>query len=55
MNDDKIVRCNHCMNIFRESEIIVKTKVLHPSGKPKEIAIEHCPRCGKHGGLMDME
>ena len=37
------IRCNDCMAVFDEQEIIVKGE------------IEYCSRCGKSGCLMDME
>ena len=36
------VRCNHCMAVFEEEEII------------DQDGEETCPHCGKCGGLMDM-
>ncbi len=39
------VRCNHCMEIFDEDEIIFDEKA------DKEL----CPKCNRSGGLMDME
>ena len=40
---EQIVRCNHCMAMFTESEIAIKDDV------------EYCPECGAAGALMDME
>ena len=38
----EIVRCNHCMAVFTETEIA-------------EVEGEDiCPRCGRGGGLMDV-
>lgn len=39
-----MVRCNMCMNIFDEEEIIYDSK--HD--------IEFCPECGESGCLMDL-
>ena len=39
----EIVRCNHCMAVFEEEEII------------DQDGEEVCPHCGKGDGLMDME
>ena len=36
------VRCNMCMAIFKESEIIVKDEE------------EFCPKCGRSGFLQDL-
>ena len=38
-----IVRCNWCMAVFDEEEIIVVGET------------EHCPKCKIEGCLMDME
>ena len=39
----EIVRCNHCMAVFAETEIA-------------EVAGEEiCQRCGRGGGLMDVK
>lgn len=42
----KLVRCNHCMAIVSESELIVDEST--DSG-------ERCPICYKSDALMDME
>ena len=44
MNFEDMVRCNHCMKVFHQNEII------YDEGKDKEL----CPYCGKGGGLMDI-
>ena len=40
----RLVRCNMCMNVFDESEIIY-------DGDEDE---EYCPYCGEAGALMDL-
>ena len=35
------VRCNQCMSVFTDDEVIVKGDV------------EFCPKCGEAGALMD--
>ena len=44
------VRCNQCMNIFDEEQII-----LDSERRDYGSSIEKCPRCGKKGCLMDLE
>ena len=41
---ESIVRCNHCMKVFYEKEIIYD----------EENDVEKCPYCGESGGLMDI-
>lgn len=38
----EIVRCNHCMAVFSETEIAEVDEE------------EICPKCGRSGGLMDV-
>ena len=38
------VRCNQCMNVFEEEEIVYDG----------EMDMEFCPKCGEGGCLMDM-
>ena len=40
MSFEDMVRCNHCMKVFHQNEII------YDEGKDKEL----CPYCGKDGG-----
>ena len=39
------VRCNYCMEVFEEKEIVWN----------EEEETEYCPKCGKEGCLMDLE
>ena len=39
------VRCNECMQIFDESEIVVDYTT----------DVEYCPHCNRTGCLMDLE
>ena len=41
---EKIIRCNHCANIFYENKIIFK----------EENNLELCPFCHQSGALMDL-
>lgn len=44
MNEQRRVRCNHCMSEFDEENI----RVANPD-------IESCPVCGKGDAMMDLE
>ena len=44
MDNDKIIRCNHCMNVFDESDVLTDDN---------DSDLEKCPKCLKHGALMD--
>lgn len=43
-NNGRLVRCNMCMKVFNESEII------YDSDEDEE----YCPYCGESGSLMDL-
>lgn len=45
MEFEKMVRCNQCMEIFHENEIV------YDGDEDKE----YCPYCGKSGCLMDID
>lgn len=45
MQFEDMVRCNQCMKVFHENEIIY--------GGDEDM--EFCPRCGEGGCLMDLE
>ena len=45
MNFDDMIRCNNCMKVFHENEIV------YDEAKDEEF----CPHCGASGCLMDME
>ena len=45
MNFEEIVRCNDCMQVFHENEIV------YDEQKDEEL----CPYCGKSGCLMDLK
>ena len=45
MNFENMVRCNDCMKVFQENEIV------YDEAEDKEF----CPYCGTSGCLMDME
>lgn len=45
MNFENMVRCNNCMKVFRENEII------YNEAEDKEL----CPYCGKSGCLIDLK
>lgn len=45
MEFENIVRCNNCMRVFHENEII------YDEAKDEEF----CPYCGKSGCLMDVK
>lgn len=45
MEFENMVRCNQCMKVFHENEIVYDS----------EEDMEFCPRCGESGCLMDLE